>query len=259
MITKKIYMCEDSIEGIFTGIYDAWNSKYGHQNIRIQVKISYDESTNLELFSEYIDVVPHEEKTQKVVRAIKDKISEEAFDMVCKAAWSHEKNKGDLIYRFLILGFHMGAKVTQYLGNDVVMGMFHMNRNVGNEAHHFTGFIRFSEIEHGILFAKINPKNDILRLIAPHFSERFNTEHFIIYDEQRKTAIIHRSGYPWIFAYGDEWNVEKLQTFSEKEEEYRDLWNVFFDSISIKERENEKLQRNNLPKRFRRNMTEFKK
>ncbi len=257
MITKKIYMCSDSIEGIFTGIYDAWSSRHGHDNVGIQVKLHGDEGTPLELFSEYITVVDDEEKTRKVVKAIRDKISEEAFDMVCKAAWSSDKEKGDIIYRFLILGFHMGSKVTQYLGNDIVIRMFHMNRNVSNEAHHFLGFVRFTEIEYNILFAKINPKNDLLRLIAPHFSERLNAENFIIYDEQRETAIVHRSGYPWIFINGDELNIDKFKNYSEQEEEYRNLWRVFFDSVSIKERENYQLQRNNIPKRFRSNMVEF--
>gem|GEM_PF-5421032 len=30
-----IFLCEDSIDGIFTGIYDAWASRYGHKNIKL--------------------------------------------------------------------------------------------------------------------------------------------------------------------------------------------------------------------------------
>ena len=36
-----------------------------------------------------------------------------------------------------------------------------------------------------------------------------------------------------------------------------ELWRVFFDSIAIKERENKKLQMENLPIEYRKNMTEF--
>ncbi|ROR26366.1 putative DNA metabolism protein [Mobilisporobacter senegalensis] len=254
MITKKIFMCEDSVDGIFTAIYDAWDSRYGHDNVRIQVQ---GEEMELELFSEYIDVGPDEEKIRKVARSIKEKISEEAFDMVCKAAWSHEKNKGDVIYRFLILGFHIGSKVINLHSNDTVIKMFNMNRNVFYETHHFLGFIRFTESKNHILFSKINPKNDILRLIAPHFSDRLNNENFIIYDEKRKSAIVHRSGYPWIFTYANELDVDKLSNLSPEEEEFRALWQTFFDTIGIEERKNYRLQRNNLPKRFRSNMVEF--
>ena len=31
-----IFLCENSLEGIFTGIYDACASRLGHKNIRIQ-------------------------------------------------------------------------------------------------------------------------------------------------------------------------------------------------------------------------------
>lgn len=257
MMTKRIYVCRDNIEGILSGIYDAWSSRYGHDNIKIQVKASNDGGDTLELFSEYIDVLEDQEKAMKVVRAIIDKISEEAYDIVRKAVCSCDRDKGDIIYRFLILGFHIGSKVTQYLGNDSVMRIFSLNRNVNNEVHYFLGFVRFTEIEYGILYSKINPKNDVIRLIAPHFSDRMNAENFIIVDEHRETAIVHRSGYPWVYTYGAELNVDRLKNYSEQEDEYRNLWKTFFDSISIKERENYRLQNNNLPKRFRSNMLEF--
>ena len=30
--TMVVFVCEDSPEGIFTGVYDAWNSRLGHEN-----------------------------------------------------------------------------------------------------------------------------------------------------------------------------------------------------------------------------------
>ncbi len=47
-----VFQCEDSIDGILTGIYDAWASRYGHKNIQL----SSDQSGTLTLFSEYIPV-----------------------------------------------------------------------------------------------------------------------------------------------------------------------------------------------------------
>ena len=43
----------------------------------------------------------------------------------------------------------------------------------------------------------------------------------------------------------------------ESEREYERLWSGFFESISIKERENPKCQQNHLPLRYRSDMTEF--
>ncbi len=257
MMTKKIYLCEDSIDGIFTAIYDAWSGRHGHDNTAIQVRNNGNCNFNMELFSEYIEVLVNEEKTLKVTRSIKEKISEEAFEMVCYAALSDEALKGDMIYRFLIQGFAMGPKVVNSLANDAVMNIFNLKRNVGYECHHFLGFVRFSETKNKILLSKINPKNDILRLIAPHFADRLNAENFVIFDERRKTAVIHRSGMPWIYVLADEFNMERLQELSEEEEEFQLLWKTFFHTIAIDERKNYKLQRNNLPLRFRDNLLEF--
>ncbi len=257
MITKRIYMCEDSIDGIFTAIYDAWSSRYGHDNIRIQVRQTGSENFNMELFSEYIYVTGEEEKTEKVSKAVMNKISEEAFEMICHAALSDEAWKGDSIYRFLILGFSIGPAIVNHLNNDTVLNIFNMNRIVSNEAHHFLGFVRFTEGKNKILMSKIKPKNDILRLIAPHFADRLNLEDFIIYDEKRKTAVIHRSGFPWIYTLADNLNLDRFDELSEQEENFRLLWKTFFNTIAIEERKNFKLQRNNLPLRFRSNMLEF--
>ena len=257
MKNKRIYVCEDTIEGIFTAIHDAWSSRYGHDNIRIDVSSAEGEGNTMELFSEYIVVARDDGKAGKVAKSISEKISLEAYEMVCHTAWSNSVGKADAIYRFLILGFVMGAKVVNYLSNEVVMRIFEINRSVDFEAHHMLGFLRFKQINGNILIAKINPKNNILMMIAPHFSDRFGTENFIIYDEKRKTAILHRTGFNWVYTEAEDFNIEQMDEVSEHEMEFQMLWKTFFETIAIEERTNHNLQRNLMPKRFRGNMTEF--
>jgi probable DNA metabolism protein len=80
---------------------------------------------------------------------------------------------------------------------------------------------------------------------------------FIIYDKNRNIAALHVPGRPWILAEVPELDAEKFNEYTAEEDEYRDLWKIFFKNIAIKERTNPKLQRNNLPLRFRGDMTEF--
>ncbi|MDF2802997.1 MAG: hypothetical protein K0S61_2900 [Anaerocolumna sp.] len=255
-MNKKVFFCVDSAECIFTAIYDAWSSRFGHDNIEIRV-LTEENQGNMELFCEYIYVLEEEEKVKKVIKAIKDKISARALEIVLTAACSCDSDKADDIYRFLILGFSMGNKILDYTTHDVVLKIFNMNRNVGNETHHYKGFARFIEIENKILLGKITPKNDIIRLLAPHFSDRLGLENFIIYDEFRKTAIIHRSGYPWVYTNADDLDLDSFSKGTKEEIEFSKLWKTFFNTIAIEERKNPKLQRNNIPLRFRGNMLEF--
>lgn len=253
----KVFRCDSSIDGIFTAIYMAWSSKLGHSNIKIEEKCEGNNYTNIELFSEYINVETNLSLAMKVSRTILEKLSEEAFEMVCRVALSDYLGKADIIYRFLILGFHMGIKVMDHLSNEVVGNIYHINKNVSNEAHHLLGFVRFSKQDNGLLTSKIHPKNNVITLITPHFADRLPEERFIIFDENRNIATLHVHGKPWILSEVPEYDQQELQKFQVDEDEYQDLWKIFFQHIAIKERINPKLQRNNLPIRFRGDMTEF--
>jgi probable DNA metabolism protein len=258
MNTKHIYLCDDSIDGIFTAVYLAWSSRYGHSNIKIEEKSEGSKYSNIELFAEYIPTDTDYTLSEKVARSIRQKISEEAYEMVCRVALSDYQGKADLIYRFLILGFSVGRDITSHLSNEVVNLVFRVNKNVGNEMHHLLGFIRFSEQENGLLTSVIHPKNNVLTLVTPHFADRLPQERFLIYDENRKLATFHVPGSQWILAQVPELDQEKLESITIQEDEYRDLWRTFFTHIAIKERINYNLQRNNLPLRFRGDMPEFR-
>lgn len=257
MVMKKIFLCENSIDGIFTAIYLAYSSRYGHSNCKLEIKEEQGKGSNLELFSDYIEVETDYELALKVSKALREKVSEEAYRMACSVALSNQEGKADLIYRFMILCFSIGRQVLEQLSNDVIIRMFKIDRYVGKEAHHLLGFVRFSEQEEGLLVSVIHPKNNVISMLAAHFADRLPKERFIIFDENRNLAALHMPGKPWILTQISDVDVERFQHYSSGEDGYQDLWRIFFQHISIKERENYRLQRNNLPLRFRGDMTEF--
>ncbi|MBO5279175.1 MAG: TIGR03915 family putative DNA repair protein [Lachnospiraceae bacterium] len=247
----RIYLCEDSFEGILTAVYDAWAGRLGHDNVRLELQGEY----NLELFADYVVVLPDDEKAEKVVRTLRQKLSEEVFEYVYKAAMSQERRKADLIYRFIVLAIQRGARIVSEFGNPVVMDIFELVRNVSNESHLLLGFIRFQELENGVLFAKITPKNYVLTLIAPHFEDRLSGENWVIYDAVHEMAAVHARNTSWVLSREAKM-PEKLPE-SGQEEEYEELWKIFFHTIGIEARKNPKCQRNMLPLWYRKNMLEF--
>ena len=58
----KIYHCEDSLEGIFTAIYNTYED---HSPARDTMVTTIEENL---LFSESVEVVPDPEKTVKVIQ-----------------------------------------------------------------------------------------------------------------------------------------------------------------------------------------------
>ncbi len=252
----KIVQCVDSVEGIFTAVYDAWAMKYGHEFIKLEV-IGMDESLNYELFSEYVLVEPDSLKAEKVAKSIRSKISEQAYELVVKAALSSDVRKADAIYHFLVRGFLMGKKVVDNLSDPYVQQIFEMNRFVGNETHFFKGFLRFVELKNGILLGKMEPKSNIVELLTPHFADRFAAENFMIVDMKRGVASIHQRNQEWFMTALEEEQMEALAAYDTEETEYSVLWKAFFKSVAIKERENYNLQRNQVRLRYRKHMTEF--
>ena len=228
-----VYTCKDSFEGILTGVYDAWMSRKGHSNVRLETAGQY---STMELFCDYIDVIPDEEKVEKVIQSVRTRISEAAYEAIYKASLSRNGEKADHIYRFLIRGFQKGAGITQSLQLPEVFQIFDMCRNLDNEAHLETEFLRFIQMDEDMLVSRIGPKNDVLVLIAPHFADRMPAENWIIYDEKRKKAALHKAT---------------------EDDEYRELWKALRRSITIKERWNPVCQRTHMPLRYRAYMPEF--
>lgn len=143
------------------------------------------------------------------------------------------------------------------LADPYVHRVFELARFTANEAHYHLEFLRFRELENGILYATIGPKNNIITFIMPHFVDRLPLENFVIYDEKRNIYALHPAGGEWYLVYGDREKEREMPGFSEGERKYSELFTHFFHTIAIKERRNEGLQINILPLRYRRYMTEF--
>lgn len=257
------FLCEDSIDGIFTGVYDAWASRLGHKNIAITTC----PPDNYTLFDEYITVQTDYEKSGKVARTLQDRLGEETYSELCQAIWAREETSGrkkymdkaDAVYKTIVLALSLkdSSKVLHYLGEPYVNRVFQLSRSTGNEAHHLLGFLRFKELENGILFAQIHPKNDVLPFLGDHFSDRLPLEDFMIYDIPRKKALLHPKGKEFFITDTKDLDEKMLERFSAKELEYQRLWRRFVDCIAIEGRINLNLQNQNLPLRFRQDIVEF--
>lgn len=248
----KILVCEDSLEGIFTAIYEAYELKCIPEETYIQVS----EEANYQLFAEYISIDTNVEKAQKVANTLHGRFGIKDYEDICYVVSSHDTEKGQAVYQTIANGLkgRKGGSLFDDLTKPYVLKAMELRRNVWHEAHHYMGFVRFEEMAKGVLFAKVSPKNHILNYLAAHFSDRLPGENFVIGDMGRKIFAVHPRMGEWYLVWGDSigetnWSTEEL--------EYQELFRCFCNSIAIKERKNIKLQKNLLPLRFREYMTEF--
>ncbi len=262
-----VFVCGEEPGDIWCAIYDAWMSRLGHANVRIE-----PEGADQGLFCEYREVAADDEKVEKVTRSIRGKLGEQVYEEAYKAALSQDRFRADKIYRFLIAAFALGPGVLDCLQFPEVYEIFRMNRHLMREYDHLRGFVRFAEWRHRILASRIAPKNDVTELLARHFADRMPEENWLIYDVNRTKGALHRGGQGWMVVHvswgelaagrlagggTDRETLKEEEEFWQDGQVYEKLWKVFHESIAIQARYNPKCQRNMLPLRFRPYMTEF--
>lgn len=251
-----IIYCEDSLEGVFTAIYETYEFKYNHERTYIQA----GEILNYKLaeHTRYSEADP--EKTRKVAGTVLREFGMDCYKLICRALASYEEFKADSVYHMIVYGLSMKKRrnLLNDLSNSYVLNVFKMKIEVCNEIHHLYGFLRFTEIENGLLLAKIGPKNNIITFLAAHFEDRFPLENFAIYDETRELFAVHPAGKQFIIVTGEKIDENVFNHISREEELYQELFKTFWKCIAIQGRKNQKLQTQMLPLRFRDYMMEFR-
>lgn len=252
------FICEDSIDGILTGIYEAYQFKKeegieSHDMLHLAVK----EPEIHRLFTQYINVETDTEKSAKVIRTLKKELGESTYYDLCLALICADEEKADAVYHTIVIGLkYHDRNVLARLHEEAVHKAFACRRNAANELHYCKEFLRFEELENGILYAKIGPKNHVLPFLVPHFADRLPADNFVIYDENRGEFALHPKYKQWYLVTNHEFDENEL-VFSEEEQVYRELFTEFCNTIAIEERINLKLQRQMCALRYRPYMVEF--
>ena len=253
--SEQVLLCEDSPEGVFTGIYEAYACKYKLNNTRIVI----GEEDELRLFACYHEVSTDYEKAEKVMRTIQRYAGVEVYRQLHMALSSEDSGKGNSVFKTVVQIVNdpgKACRVMDRLADTYVHKTFTLFRNVQNEMHRMKEFLRFQELDNGVLYSRIAPTSNVVAYLMPHFSDRFPLENFLIYDEKRNLLGVHPARGEWYVMHDMQVDTEAL-FFSDVEEKYRELFKYFCHRIAIKERENPDLQRNMLPLRFRDYMVEF--
>lgn len=265
-----VFCCEDTVDGIFSAVYEAWASKRGLNYVTVQV----GENQNYRLFTEYKQVKTDSEKAGKVGNTIWKKMGPEDYENLYCAALSREMEKGEAIFRTIVFGLAVSRRknVTRNLKEPCIQRVFELARQVKNESHRYQMFVRFHELvsepskdflricedgtEESLLFSEIEPENQILSLLGDHFSDRFPMVNFLIYDKTHESCLIHPAGKKWFLLQDVRIEKDLRSHYSNGEKEIAELWKGFVKSIAIEERKNPRCQMNFMPKKYWKHMTE---
>ena len=238
------YYYDGSFDGLLTVIFIAYKDRKNNE-LRIIVKTG-----QLLLGLDDINVITNFSKARRVEKAICDKLSQNFLNNIQTCFLSCDKNKDIVIIHTVYKALKQGKEILNSLDEHA----FYVNKlvkQVLNERHRYLGVLRFKEVKDGTMFSTIEPKNNVLPILLSHFINRMKREKFAIYDKKREMIAYYDTKKVEIFF------VKSLEIeWSDEEIEYSELWKTFHKSISIKERENKKLQQSNLPKYYWKHLIE---
>lgn len=237
------YVYDGTFTGLLTVIHEGFRDKEVPQNIISR------QNYNLSLFTEAVVIESEEKKADQVTSAIKNKISQKVHKDIYHAFLSEIPDIELNIYNYLLLCFQNNDRSKNNRRSEDIKKVKSAASKVRKERHRFKGLLRFRELQDGTLYAPFKPDYNITGLLAPHFADRLATENGVIHDKKRDIAAFFASG-EWELLDSSNIPSPEKQNFAEKEENYQQLWQNFFDNIAIEERKNLQLQKSLMPKKY---------
>ncbi|MDO5523149.1 MAG: TIGR03915 family putative DNA repair protein, partial [Bacteroidia bacterium] len=226
--------------------------------------IILSESDQKPLFvDEQYHVITEKEKSLRVWTALEKKLSKIAQNMMLSVWLSELPETEMLLFRYIRKNIDHPKGIEMNFGDDDVLRIKDIAQKVATDARKLIQFVRFQETADGIYFAPVTPRYNVLSLIIPHFSNRYANQPWIIYDTNRNIGIFNNTESVTEVSFSpkdlSELKLGKLndEKLSEEEALFQKMWKEYFKSITIKERINLKLQRQHMPQRYWKYLTEM--
>ncbi len=251
VLENQIYLYDGSFDGLLTIVFDCYISK----SIPSAIKSKLEYVNNI---LDKVSFVPTDEtKAKRIWNGIYNSICYTALYDSYHAFLSCNKNKEIVIVKYLLHGFEVGKAIVNQLFIDYVLEVTKLRKNVLGEAHKLKGLTRLSEASDNLWYAPISPDNNVIEQVGHFLMKRFPTQNLILHDKNRNLAFLYneknRKNYEIIEVPKD----FKVSTFTEEEKDFQKLWKSFFQTISIKERTNSRLQMQYMPKKYWKDLVEM--
>lgn len=244
---EVVYRYDGTLEGLFSAVLTA----YERHEMPVALQVTAGAQGNL--LATPLEVSTDEQRASRVRDGICRRLGVDEYERIRMASLSDRPDKATLIFRYIVVAMRRGPGVWNDLADHDIQGFEALWRDVYNERHRILQFARFSCMEGGVYYARVNPKANVVPVVMDHFAQRFNIQPFIVHDEMHGLAGV------WNRA---SWGLVSTDTFTpppatREDSEYQHMWRVFYDSICNQRRYNPRLRMQFMPQRLWRNMTEM--
>ncbi len=232
-------------DGTMYGFTTAFTQAFKDENAVLTSK-----QTQLPLGQEPVLVATDEQLAAKAAARLTsfDKRALNDLDTLLR---SGEPDNEQVAFEYFKLLATLKRPVRRMLAEPAVFKAMEYIKKVSFEIHRFHGFARFMETESGALYAPVEPDNDIVDLLVPHFRARLPEYPFVLHDVKRKKAAVY-DGKNTFNAYLPRADV----LICADEQAWQSLWKNYYRAVNIPSRERLKQMRNYMPTRYWRYLPE---
>ena len=237
---NNVYLYDGSFENLLILISELLTLKNNPDDIKDKYKF------NPSLLDNVIDLNLNSKMNN--LNDFIDKFSLDIIHTVYYVFLSENENKELIIYYFLKNALKYKNSIYLHRNLRCVNMANDISNYVGREAHKLKGFLRFKLLKNNFYYAEVNPTNNIISILSNHFKKRLKNEFWLIKDVNRNIYALYDKKN--VYYLTDKEVISLNLEISSEEEKFEDLWKNFFETISIKERKNLKVQRNFMPKKY---------
>jgi len=178
------------------------------------------------------------------------------FKLIYYVFLSEEEEKELCLYYFIKNGLKYRKKIYAQRNLKCVQEVLRISQYVFHEIHKMKGFLRFRELENHVLYAEIEPENNILFHLSMHFQKRLSNEYWMIKDVKRGMISCYNKK-NFVIVAEEKFHLKQIVE-SKNEQKYEELWKTFYQTIGIEERKNERCRQNFMPKKYWKYITEMR-
>jgi len=160
------YIYDESFDGLLTALFEARGSE------PMPDKICGIDEFESDLFCDKKIIKTDKQSALKAINLISNEISIDAMHNIFYAFLASSGSHGKIIYDYFRLGLEKKRRIDRFLQDERVIALHRLRDKLHIERHRLLGLIRFQKVENGFYYAKIEPDNNVVGLIAPHFSKR---------------------------------------------------------------------------------------
>lgn len=249
---------DKSFEGLMCAVFDAFKLKKMPECLLV-------EGADMPLLvTDFHQVEYRNSKYERVYTALQKKLSQIALNQLL-FTWLSELPESDLIiFRYICKVFKSNNSIETDFADADVLAVYDIAKKVNKEKHHIQQFVRFNSIQNPanshdnndkIYFAVIEPIYNALPLTTRFFKDRYADQKWAIYDEKRQYGYFYdldKIEQIWLndndpLIINKQINQDYL---TDDEKLFQTMWNRYCQALTIKERINPRLQRQNMPRRF---------